>query len=208
MSVADGVIVAAGAAPHSANVSGDALALLSEWLPSNSDPARPQIQLATVDADGRPDVRTVLLSEWSTEGFYFHTDSRSRKVADLRANPAVAIEVLWPGFSRQLVIRGFAEQASNEEEADAYARRSPYLKQLAWQNTAELAARPVAERESTWTSFASDNDIARIDAPPTWIGFLVRPDRLTFWESNPTAPSHRVEYALESGDWTEHHLPG
>ena len=190
------------------SVSGDALALLSEWLPDNADPVRPQIQLATVDSSGRPDIRTVLLSEWSALGVYFHTDSRSRKVADLAANPAAAIEVLWPGFSRQLVIRGFAEVASAEEQADAYARRSPYLRQLAWLNTHEAAALSPAARADAWAEFSASHDIATIDAPATWIGFLVRPDRLTFWESNPIAPSHRTEYRLEADTWTEHHLPG
>lgn len=191
-----------------ATVSGDALALLSEWLPFNSDPIRPQIQLATVDAESRPDVRTVLLSEWSAQGFYFHTDARSRKVRDLAANPAVAIEVLWPGFSRQLVIRGFAEPASDEEQLDAYARRSPYLRQLAWLNTHELAVLSPAEREAEWAAFSRSHDLATIDPPASWIGYLVRPDRLTFWESNPAAPSHRIEYRLEEDTWTEHHLPG
>jgi len=195
-------------APITSTVSGDALALLSEWLPFNSDPVRPQIQLATVDADGRPDIRTLLLSEWSAQGFYFHTDARSRKVNDLAANPAVAIEVLWPGFSRQLVIRGYAEQASEEEELDAYARRSPYLRQLAWLNTHDVAALPPAEREAKWASFAASHNLATIDPPDSWVGYLVRPDRLTFWESSPSAPSHRVEFCLEADTWTEHHLPG
>jgi pyridoxamine 5'-phosphate oxidase len=190
-------------------VSGEALRTLTDWLPPNDEPERPQIQLATVDADGRPDVRTVLLSEWDADGFVFSTDADSRKTQQLESNPAVAILVLWPAFTRQLVIRGAAEPADAACLARTFERRSPYLKQLAWQNSAALAEADRAERTAEWARFRAEHDVEHIDAPPTWAGYLVRPDRLTFWRSDPDGPSHRVEYRLQAdGAWSEHHLAG
>jgi pyridoxamine 5'-phosphate oxidase len=189
-------------------LSGEVAELLTEWLPANEDPARPLMQLATVDADGRPDVRTVLLSEWTSDGFYFHTDANSRKVVELRANAGAALDLLWPEKGRQLVIRGLAEAASPEEQAGAYARRSPYLRQLAWQNTPELAALDRDKRARRWAAFQAEHDVAEIAAPETWVGFLVRPDRLSFWLADPEAPSHRIEFTESADTWTRTDLPG
>ncbi|BDZ45669.1 pyridoxine/pyridoxamine 5'-phosphate oxidase [Naasia aerilata] len=189
-------------------VAPEALALLREWLPGNEDPDRPRMQLATLDETGAPDVRTVLLSEWDETGLYLHTDANSRKVAQLTASPAVALDLLWPGFARQLVVQGTAERADPDEERSAYARRSPYLRQLAWQNTHELARAPREERERVWAEFQAEHDIGGLEPPATWIGYRVRPTRLTFWEANPAGPSHRVEFALAGGTWTRSDLPG
>ncbi|CAN5277673.1 N/A [soil metagenome] len=181
--------------------------LVTEWLPANDELDRPQISLATVNASGEPDVRTVLLTEFDRDGFYFHTDALSRKAASIVANPAVAISVLWPGFTRQLTILGRAEVAPPEEIAAAYEKRSPYLKQLAWQNTFEFAQLPREERVARWAEFATANDYW-FDQPDNWIGFLVRPTRLTFWQSDTEAASRRTEYWATSGGWTVTHLPG
>ena len=178
------------------------LPLLDEWLPANEVLERPQMILSTVN-NGAPDARTVLLTEHDDQGLYFHTDSRSRKVADIAANPAVALTFLWPNFTRQLVVQGLASVAPPAEQADAFERRSPYLKQLAWLNSPEFAQLPLADRVAQWAAF----DVPA-DPPPTWIGFLVRPTRLTFWTSNAEAASRRDEYTLVDGEWVLAHLAG
>jgi pyridoxamine 5'-phosphate oxidase len=127
-------------------------------------------------------------------------------VAQLAAHPAVALALVLPG--RQLVVRGVAEPASPEVLEAGYRRRSPYLKQLAWQNTTELAALPRDERVRRWRAFQADRDVTALPPSPTWTGYLVRPDRLTFWESDPDGPSHRVEYTASGDGWTVAHLPG
>ena len=175
---------------------------LVEWLPANDDPERPRITLSTAE----PDARTVLLTEYDEQGFYFHTDSRSRKVAQLADDPRVALTMLWPDFSRQLVVLGTAELAPPVEQDLAYRNRSAYLKQLSWQNTVEYAQLPLADRRAIWASFEDDE---RLRHPPeTWIGFLVRPHRITFWESIAGAASQRTEFTLVEGDWEKTLLPG
>lgn len=176
--------------------------LLVEWLPANDDPDRPRMTMSTTT----PDARTVLLSEFDEEGFTFHTDSRSRKVEQLAADPRVALAILWPDFTRQLVVLGTAELAPAAEQDRAYRARSAYLKQLAWQNSLEFAQLPLEERRAQWAAFTDDPE--RLEPPQTWVGFLVRPHRLTFWQGDQQAPSRRTEFTLVDGDWQRTYLPG
>jgi pyridoxamine 5'-phosphate oxidase len=186
----------------------EVLAVLAEWLPDNDDPSRPLITLATVDTEGRPDARNVLLSEYSPGGFSFHTDSRSRKVADLAANPSAAFAIAWPAELRQLSVQGVVERASSEEERAAYARRSRYLQLLAWLNSPEFALLPLADRERAWAEFEAEHPEGSLEPPPTWLGFLLRPTRVTFWRGTPTTASRREAYTLSEGDWQRQILPG
>lgn len=196
--------------------------LLAEWLPSNDDPARPVMTVATVSTSGAtiggappapaPDARIQLLSEYDEHGFYFHADSRSRKIAQLDANPAVALVLHFPTELRQLVVQGTAELAPPDELRRAFRARSPYLQQLAWQNTVEFAGLPLEDRLSSWAAFRRAHDDG-FDQPPTWIGYLVRPTRLSFWEGNPDTASRRTEYtraadAAADSPWTVSILAG
>jgi pyridoxamine 5'-phosphate oxidase len=125
---------------------GDPLELARQWLPADTDPDRPRATLATTGLDGCPDARTVLLSAFDDTGFAFHTSATSRKVAELAAVPRAAMVLLWPEAARQLVVRGDVVPDAPGPAAAAWAARTAYLRQLAWLNTDELAALPVAER--------------------------------------------------------------
>ncbi len=186
----------------------EAWELMCDWLPANDDPDRPQITLSTVDADGDPDARTVLLTEFDEEGFVFNTDAGSRKAQDIARHPAVALTVLWPGFTHQLVVRGIAAPAPAARVAAAYRRRSPYLQQLAWINSHDFAALPRDERVARWAAFEREHPDG-FEQPESWAGFLVRPTRLTFWSSDAETASQRIEFALDaSGSWSRSLLPG
>ena len=186
--------------------------IVTDWLPTNDDPERPQMTLSTVTVAGEADARTVLLTEYNSDGFFFHTDAMSRKVDNIVKNSSVALTFLWPGFTRQLVAQGRAELAPEDEIASAYRRRSPYLQQLAWLNTCEFAQLPLEERRQRWAAFAEAHadsfEQDSLEQPDNWIGFLVRPTRMTFWTSDQDATSRRTEYRASSGGWTIAHLPG
>ena len=112
---------------------------------------------------------------------------------------------LWPNFTRQLVVQGIASVASADEQLAAFEARSPYLKQLAWLNSPSFAELPLDERRAQWAAFSlADHP----EPPATWVGFIVRPTRLTFWESNAETASRRTEYTLVDGAWARSHLPG
>ena len=181
--------------------------LLERWLPGNDDPDRPRMTLSTVTAHGGADARTVLLTEWDGSGFCFHTDAASRKVAQIAAHPDVALTMLWDGFSRQLVVQGRAEVASAAEVAAAYQSRSPFLQQLAHENTPTFAQLPLAQRRQRWAQVAADHPQG-FDQPDGWTGFLVRPTRVTFWVTGVDTASRRVEFRRTATGWDRVLLPG
>ena len=172
----------------------DPLEVLREWLPENDDPARPLMTVATVDETGAPDSRTQLLTAWDEQGFYLHTDSRSRKVAQLAQEPRISLTMHLPTAARQLTVQGVAEVADAAELDWAFTHRSPYLQQLAWQNTVEFASLPRLDRVTAWEAFAADHPEG-FTPPPTWTGYLVRPSRLTFWVGSAATASRRIEYS-------------
>ena len=175
----------------------DPYELLRQWLPPNADPARPLMTLATVSAEGWPNARTVLLSEYDDTGFWFHTDARSAKIAELDAVGRAALVLHRPELAVQVVVQGTVVAADADEEARAYAARSPYLRKLAWLNTAALAALPLAERQATWAGFPEPS------APPdTWTGRQVRPERITLWIGREDTASRRLAYVRSGDGWT------
>jgi pyridoxamine 5'-phosphate oxidase len=194
--------------PQSDGPAPDPLELARAWFPSDEEPDRPQIVLSTIGRDGFPNSRTVLLSEVSPHGYLFHCDSRSRKAAEIEGDNRVSILAVWPNFTRQLAIQGLAVAIDPMDAAKAYARRSPYLKQLAWQNTAEYATLPLEERETIWGQFLIEHPDGEFETPESWLGILVKPTRFTFWASNPAAASRRGEYVATPSGWEFGYLPG
>lgn len=194
-----------GDAVHADAPPADPADLVRSWLPGE-DADTLLMTVSTVDGEGYPRARTVRLTGFNGERFLFHTDARSRKVAELAADPRVALTILWPEGTRQLVVQGTACAASDEEKARAYAALPPYLKQLAWLNTAEHATLPRSERERRWADFARE----RPDPPQPhgWTGFAVTPHRMLFWASTGRAASRRLEYARSADGWESRHLPG
>lgn len=174
--------------------------LLRDWLPPNDDPARPIMTVASVTADGRADARTQLLSEYDDRGFYLHADANSRKVRQFESNPNVALVLHFAEALHQLVVQGVAEPAPDAEKARVYAARSPYLRQLAYQNSHDFAQLPQPVRLALWAEFQAEQPIDELAPPPNWAGYLVRPLRLSFWFGDPDTASRRADYTRATVD--------
>ncbi|CCH86932.1 Pyridoxine/pyridoxamine 5'-phosphate oxidase [Modestobacter italicus] len=183
----------------------DPLTLAREWLPADDEPDRPQVTLGTLGTDGCPDARTVLLTAFDETGFAFHTSAASRKVAELAALPRASMVVLWPGFTRQLVLRGEVVPDAAESVAAAWAARSDHLRRLAWCNTDELAALNRDERLRRWA--AAPVGPLRTQAP-SWVGYRLQPVELTFWAGGVDSASRRLQYPRTADGWRWRHLAG
>lgn len=181
------------------------IALLRRWLPSPQSPP-PLMALATNGRDGYPRVRHVLLSEADDSAVYFHTDSRSSKVAELAAQPRAAITLAWPAVGRQLVAHGDVRVTTDDQLRGVYSRRSRYLQLLAWLNDDEMAALPEHERRSRWSEFDAAHDV--LTPPDTWTGFAVHLREVTFWRGDPNGPSHRIRFRADGDKWTSEVLAG
>jgi pyridoxamine 5'-phosphate oxidase len=141
--------------------------------------------VATVDAEGRPDARTVLLKGLSADGFVFYTNTRSAKGQQLAGSAYASLVLLWHPMYRQVRVRGQVEPTSAEQAARYFASR-PRGSQVATRasrqsqpigSRAELEARVAAEQER-WPDTGSPDDVP---APSTWGGYLVRPDVVELW---------------------------
>ena len=184
----------------------DPLVLARQWLPADDDPERPQVTLGTLGVDGYPDARTVLLTAFDQTGFSFHSSASSRKVAELAAAPRASMVVLWPGFTRQLVVRGDVVPDTAESLAVAWAARSDHLRQLAWCNTDELAALGRAERCRRWAAWAAANPAP--DLADSWVGYRLRPLEVTFWAAGYETASRRLQYTRDGAGWLVQPLAG
>lgn len=160
--------------------------------------------VATVDAQGAPTVRTVLLKHAERLGFVFFTNYGSRKAVELTANPVAALDLVWMPLHRQVTVRGVVERV-DERATTEYFRSRPWGSRIgAW---ASHQSRVVASRTDfvdRWREFSERwPDTGRADdvpVPPNWGGFLVRPVEVEFWQGQPSRMHDRLVFLPAKAD--------
>ncbi len=179
------------------DASRDPAGLFIGWLgeAEASEPNDPNVMaLATVDGDGMPDVRMVLLKGIDAQGFVFYTNRQSVKGLELAANPRAALAFHWKSLRRQVRVRGPVEDAS-EAEADEYFRsrtRDSRLGAWASQQSRPLESRRVLEEAAAaYAAKFAGEDVPR---PPHWGGYRVRPLSIEFWQDGHHRLHDRILY--------------
>lgn len=161
----------------------DPFALAQAWLDhaSETEVSDPNaMQLATVDADGLPNVRTVLLKEIEADAFVFYTNYESAKGQELAASGKAAFVMHWKTTGRQVRARGLVEREDGPQ-ADAYYRSRALQSRLgAW---ASQQSRPLSSRAALVAEVAkvTASKGTNPDRPPFWGGFRIRPLEMEFW---------------------------
>lgn len=172
----------------------------AEWA-ATTPPEPYAMVVATVDTDGQPWARTVLLKQFDANGFVFFTNRESNKGRQLLASQRAALHFMWLSTSRQVQVQGRVELTSAEED-DAYFASRPRESQLgAW---ASQQSRPLNARDTLEDRFtAAGNQYAGRDIPrpPYWGGFRVIPERFEFWQAGPHRLHDRFEYTRDGDDW-------
>ncbi len=183
----------------------DPLETFHEWLDdaSRRGVLEPNaMALATVDAEGNPAVRMVLLKHADQDGFVFYTNLESPKADALTAHPRAALCFYWNPPGRQVRIEGRVEPVA-DEEADAYFATRPYLSRIgAWSSKQSKPLKTPAELERAVAANMVRFPRGRVPRPAHWSGFRVVPDSIELWQEKPFRMHERTRYeAKDAGGW-------
>ena len=186
-------------------------ALFERWFSdaTASEPNDPNaMALATVDPDGLPNVRMVLMKGWDEAGFVFYTNTESAKGRELLSGKKAALVLHWKSLKRQVRVRGPVEIVT-DAEADEYFHSRPRDSRIgAW---ASQQSRPLESRfalEKAVATNAAKYAIGEVPRPPHWTGFRIRPVEIEFWHDKPFRLHDRIVFRRPApeGGWTKARL--
>jgi len=187
------------------------LRLFAAWFADakRTEPINPDaMTLATVDAEGLPNARMVLLKGFDERGFVFYTNSDSIKGHEMAAAPKAALAFYWKSLQRQVRVRGQVAAVS-AAEADAYfATRSRMAQIGAWASKQSAALESRLAFEKAIARFTAKFTVATVPRPPFWVGYRVTPQELEFWQERPFRLHDRVSFtrATPGAPWIKTRL--
>jgi pyridoxamine 5'-phosphate oxidase len=157
--------------------------------------------LATVNGDGNPSARIVLLKGVDEKGFVFFTNYNSHKGHDLGENPKAALVFFWKELERQVRVEGIVSKIS-EAESDAYFISRPEGSKIgAWASpqSSVIPSREVIEKNvaELQQQFAG----RKIERPSHWGGYIVKPSLVEFWQGRQSRLHDRIQYTTVNGEW-------
>ncbi len=185
------------------------LRLFGQWLAdaTASEPNDPNaVALATVDQDGLPDVRMVLLKGYDERGFVFYTNFESAKGREILGSMKAAMCFHWKSLRRQVRVRGPVEVVSDTEADEYYASRPRGSRIGAW---ASKQSRPLESRfalEKAVAEYTARYPVGDIPRPAHWSGFRIMPTQIEFWHDRPFRLHDRVVFARKNGAWEKARL--
>ncbi|HEX9580817.1 MAG TPA: pyridoxamine 5'-phosphate oxidase [Gemmatimonadales bacterium] len=182
----------------------DPIRQFQRWLSEAQAAGIPEptaMTLATVDPDGTPSARTVLLKHVDGHGFAFFTNYTSRKATELAANPLAALVFFWAPLKRQVCIQGAVSRLSPAASRAYFANRPRGSQVGAWASkqsqvadSRDMLDRRVAEVEERYRD-------QPVPCPPFWGGFRLRPEIMEFWHGRESRLHDRFRYSRAGTGW-------
>ena len=158
--------------------------------------------LATVDSDGYPSARIVLMREVTDHGFIFYTNYGSHKAVDLITNPKASLSFFWPELQRQVRIEGVAEKVSREKSQRYFAGRPRGSQIGAWASQQSKKLRDRAALIANFKMFEEKfADHETVPCPDFWGGFILTPISIEFWQGRESRLHDRLVYRLQDDKW-------
>lgn len=177
--------------------------LFSAWLADALAADLPEpnaMVLATADGRGRPSARTVLLKGFDERGFVFYTNYRSRKGAELAANPHASVVFAWLPLSRQVRVEGTCARVEPAETAAYFAVRPRGSQVGAWASPQSAVVGSRAELDAAVRAVEEKFEgTQELPPPPHWGGYRLAPTVVEFWQGRPDRMHDRIRFDLAQG---------
>jgi len=184
------------------HLAGDPIEQFEAWFKDAREavPLPEAVTLATVDANGLPDARMVLLKGFGPDGFRFFTNYESAKGEQLEVSSRAALVLYWRELDRQVRIRGEVELLS-PQDSDVYFASRPRDSQIA--AAVSPQSRPIEREEldRRYAELAAELGESDPKRPGHWGGYLVRPTAIEFWQGRDSRMHDRFRYTRRGGSW-------
>lgn len=189
---------------NESDVTHNPLDQFNTWLQEaikNQVPEPNAMVLATVNKEGQPGARNVLLKSADDNGFIFFSNKNSDKAADLKQNPHCTLLFSWLSQHRQVIVKGKAEEISRQE-SNTYFQTRPYGSRIsAWVSEQSQVIKNREELETKVKEFM-DKYPENVPMPDYWGGFLVKPESIEFWQGRPSRLHDRIRFTKKGNVWT------
>lgn len=189
--------------------SDDPIALFAKWFEEakKKEPDVPDaMAVASVDAEGIPSIRVVLMKEFSLEGFVFYTNQKSQKAQEIIANPKVCLNFHWKTLKKQVRITGTAYPVTSEKADKYFASRARPSQLGAWASKQSQEMPDRFSLEKRMAIFTAKFGIGDIPRPDFWSGFCVVPEKIEFWTDMTFRLHERIIFTRTEGGWSSRHL--